>query len=112
MMLSSEAELRHFLSIENFELAWRRIQKSPRVEVKDRLSLKIYSANTRAHLLNIIEQLSSKMYAPEPIQRIYTPKNNGTLRAFPFLSMQDRIVYQAIGNIIHINCYDEMIKHE
>lgn len=104
-------EKKIFLSLENFQLAWIRIRNSVRLEVKDRLALNIYAADTDRHLKLLIRDIKTKKYKPQISDRIYVPKGDGTLRPFNYLSMRDRLVYQAIGNIIVKNSYGALLKN-
>jgi retron-type reverse transcriptase len=105
---NNSQELERFLSLENFRLAWRRIRNSERLEIKDRLALNIFGSNTDVHLRFLIHQIEKGNFQPAPAERIYTPKKSRTLRPFPFLNMHDRLVYQALGNIIIENSYNEV----
>lgn len=106
-----DSEFGNFLSLDNFRLAWQRITRSERLEVKDRLALKVYAADLDRHLEILIAQIRQGAYNPEPAGRIYKPKKARTLRPFPFLSMQDRLVYQAFGNVIGAQAYDKLSEY-
>jgi hypothetical protein len=38
------------------------------------------------------------------------PKKNGLLRPIAFLDFQDRLIYQALGNIVIANCYNDLVQ--
>ena len=97
---NADDDFNKFLSPDNFQLAWRRIRNSTRLEVKDRLSLKIFSGDLNAHIEILIDELKNNQFIPASAEHIYAPKKSRTLRPFPFLGMRDRLVYQALGNII------------
>ena len=89
-----------FLSPDNLRLAWARTIRSRQYQTKDRIGLRVYSANLEPNLRSLSESLSQGTYIPSPSEKIYAPKRPGTLRSFPLLTVADRVVYQAAVNII------------
>ena len=85
--METDNERNAFLSIENFQLAWRRITTSERLEVKDRLALKVFAADLDRHLEVLIAQIKDGSYESQPAERIFKPKKARTLRPFLFLTM-------------------------
>lgn len=106
-MLSADQEHDYFISQYNFQLAWRRLNSSSILDTKDRLGLKIFSAKTNEHLAILRNTLDTD-YTPSQPFFMYGPKKNGSIRIRTFLEMRDRIVYQAIGNTIIENCFDDI----
>jgi hypothetical protein len=88
------------LQPDNFQLAWRRILRSKHYQVKDRLGFRVFEANLKENIRYIIEQIEQGVFQPELPEKIYAPKRPGTVRSLPVLSISDRLVYQAIINII------------
>ncbi|NWJ97429.1 MAG: hypothetical protein HXX20_16720 [Chloroflexi bacterium] len=97
------SDFESFLETQNFKLAWQRILRSRHYHNKDRIGLKVYQANLDVNLEFLIDALRQKTYKPSLCEKIYIPKRAGTLRSFPVLSIQDRLVYQAIVNIVANN---------
>jgi retron-type reverse transcriptase len=89
-----------FLTMENFRLAWERILRSQHVENKDRIALRVFASGLQHNLELLIQQIRSATYAPAPAHKIYLPKVARTLRTIPVLTVCDRVVYQALGNLI------------
>jgi hypothetical protein len=106
-MLSVDQEHDYFISQYNFQLAWRRLNSSSILDTKDRLGLKIFSAKTNEHLA-ILRNTLYTAYTPSQPFFMYGPKKNGSVRIRTFLEMRDRIVYQAIGNTIIENCFEDI----
>lgn len=96
------------LTRDNFRLAWRRIRNSSKTTTKDRLGLNIFSQALDIHIDRLIRDLETKHYEPNIPSLIYLPKKSGRLRPFPLLHMRDRIVYQAIGNVLIQNAYEDL----
>jgi hypothetical protein len=95
------------LQPDNFQLAWRRILRSKHYQVKDRLGFRVFEANLKENIRYIIEQIEQGVFQPELPEKIYAPKRPGTVRSLPVLSISDRLVYQAIINIIARNSKSE-----
>lgn len=96
-----------FTTLENFERAWIYVRNSVRYEVKDWLGLSIYSSQREKHLSLLISDLTH--YKPQSAEVIYKPKKDGSLRPEIFLSMDDRIMFQAMGNIIAQKTYNDIM---
>lgn len=105
-----EHRTQEFASLENFELAFMRISRSMRLEVKDWLALQVYAwpEYKERHLYALISDIWN--YNPSAAYNFYNPKQDHSLRRFAFLTIDDRIVYQALGNCIIQQTY-ETIKH-
>jgi retron-type reverse transcriptase len=89
-----------FLSKENFLLAWKRVLRSKHAVNKDRIALRAFALQINENLEILIEEIKNGVYSPSFAPKIYIPKTSRTLRTLPVLSPRDRIVYQAIGNLI------------
>jgi len=89
-----------FLSIDNFQLAWQRVLRSTRAETKDRIAFRVFASGLDHNLRQIIDEIGAGIYRPSPAPKIYLPKQSRTLRTIPVLTVPDRIVYQAIVNLI------------
>jgi hypothetical protein len=109
-MDSTINEFELFSQIENFQLAWRRISRSTRYEVKDWLGLQIYGWQEYLdkNLEEIIERIPT--YQPSDVYNMFRPKGDRSLRRFAFLSMDDRLLYQALGNVLILSSYEDMIR--
>lgn len=89
-----------FTSEENFRLAWERVRYYDRPDSRDWIGLKIFGAN-RDHNLEVIRQgVIHRTFEPSWPEIKYMPKQSLTLRPMAMLSVTDRIVFQAIGNVI------------
>lgn len=112
-MFSADEELGFFLHPYegSLHLAWRRLLSSPILDTKDRLGLKIFSAETSQHIEALRLDLDRGTYEPSPQMPLRSLKDDGAYRIKQFLSMRDRIVYQAIGNIIIENCTEDINQH-
>jgi hypothetical protein len=89
-----------FLSTRNFKLAWERTLRSLHVENKDRIAFRAFSSDIDFHIDLLIQEIQANTYRPSQAHKLYLPKSSRTLRTIPLLSTRDRIVYQAMGNVI------------
>lgn len=99
----SDSTYTRFISLENFQLAWQRVRYHDRPDSRDRIGLKTFAAN-REHNLEILRSsVEHKVFVPGWPEIKYDPKPSMTLRPMAFLATADRVVYQAIGNVIADN---------
>jgi retron-type reverse transcriptase len=89
-----------FVSPENFRLAWERVRYFDRSDSRDWVGLKVFAAN-RDHNLEIVRQsVIHKTFEPSPPEIKYFPKQSQTLRPMAILPIKDRVVFQAIANVV------------
>jgi retron-type reverse transcriptase len=89
-----------FTSPENFQLAWERVRYFDRSDSRDWVGLKVFAAN-RDHNLEILRQsIIHKTFEPSPPEIKYFPKQSQTLRPMAVLPTKDRVVFQAIVNVV------------
>jgi len=70
----------------------------------------VFSANIDTQLRLLIEDIIKGNFIPSSASYVYKPKKSNTLRPFAFLAMRDRLVYQAIGNILIENSFEDLAK--
>lgn len=91
----------------NLILAWLRLTRSRHYSVKDWLGLQAYAPQLIAHI-RILQNMLESGYEPSDAYPFYITKQDRSLRRFSFLTMDDRIVYQALCNVLIENSYDEI----
>jgi retron-type reverse transcriptase len=89
-----------FLSMDNFHLAWERVLRSLHAENKDRIAFRVFASGIDINLEQLRQEIEAGTYAPSPASKVYLPKVARTLRTIPVLTVRDRVVYQALGNLI------------
>lgn len=109
--MSETNDFPEFASMENFELAFDRVAASVRSEVKNWLGKDVYGyeAHKSKHL-SLLQSRVSKAYKTDKVYEIERPKQDRSLRTFQFLSMDDRIVYQALGNKFSERSFEELLE--
>lgn len=89
-----------FISPENFRFAWERVRYFDRIDSRDWIGLKVFAAN-RDHNLEILRRsIVEKTFEPSYPEIKYLPKSSLTLRPMAVLAIPDRIVLQALANVI------------
>lgn len=88
-------------SIQNLELAWRRITTGGNYQYK-RLYRSIYYAYEvalKANLKDLQQRLLGGAFEPRHPERIYVPKASGLHRPLALLNIEDQILLQAFANL-------------
>lgn len=100
MTVQQDASYVNVPTFEEMALAWNRVTRSARTEVKDWLALKIYGhpSHTSKYLSFILAKLQQREYEPADTYPFYNPKKDRSLRRFEFLDIDDRIVFQYLCN--------------
>ncbi|MEH2267624.1 MAG: hypothetical protein V7K68_04195, partial [Nostoc sp.] len=89
-----------FISLDNLKLAWQRVRYFDRPDSRDWIGLKVFAAN-RDHNLELLRQtLKGRTFEASYPEIKYLPKASQTLRPMAILAISDRVVYQAIANVV------------
>jgi hypothetical protein len=104
---------RSFISLLNFELAFKRVVRGQNKEYKNlfRHLYPSYQLGLSDNLEDLIDDIKRGHYEPSAAPPVYLPKKNGILRPLRLLKLQDQIVYQAIANVIARAFKPEQDKH-
>src|SRR6185503_12947225 len=84
----------------NLEAAWERVRENGGAAGVDGVSLKHFSRNLQERLAQIHTDLRHKTYRPQPVRRVYIPKSGGGKRPLGIPSIRDRIVQQALLQVL------------
>ena len=68
----------------------------------DKVTKEEYALNLEANLENLVSRLKSESYKPNPIRRAYIPKDNGKMRPLGISCYEDKLVENAVGQILTI----------
>ena len=89
-----------FILPENFRLSWERVRYFDRPDSRDWIGLKVFGANRDYNLEALRQSIINRTFEPTYPEIKYIPKVSLTLRPMAILAVSDRIVYQAIANVI------------
>lgn len=85
---------------DNLKLAWERVRYCDRPDSRDWVGLKVFAANRDYNLELIRQSLMGRTFEASHPEIKYLPKASQTLRPMAILAVSDRIVYQAIANVV------------
>ena len=88
------------LSPANLHLAWRRVKSNRGAPGIDGLRIEDFPAYARAHWPAIRQTLSEGRYQPQPVRRVSIPKPGGGERALGIPTVVDRVIQQAIAQVM------------
>src|SRR5574344_11999 len=101
--MEDDVRYRKLYQLKNLKLAWDRINTTTNnIFYKNyyRRLFSLYQINIDDNLKNLAHRLKEHTYHPSEALKFYKPKENGLLRPFTFIDVEDHIVYQAIANIV------------
>lgn len=91
--------------------AWEKVKANKGAGGIDGETLESYERNVDERLENLLNKLKAKEYEPSAVRRVYIPKKNGKERPLGIPTIEDRIVQQAIVNVLEPKC-EEFIFHK
>ncbi|OMF38859.1 group II intron reverse transcriptase/maturase [Paenibacillus sp. FSL H8-0548] len=90
--------------------AWLQVKENKGAGGIDGETLESYEKKLDENLSELLQKLKNKAYVPSPVRRRYIPKKNGKMRPLGIPNIEDRIVQQAIVNVLQPKC-EESIFH-
>jgi RNA-directed DNA polymerase len=88
------------LSPANLHRAWRRVKSNRGAPGIDGLRIEDFPVYARAHWPAIRQSLSDGSYTPQPVRRVTIPKPDGGERALGIPTVVDRVIQQAIAQVM------------
>jgi RNA-directed DNA polymerase len=95
-----ESIIEEFLSPSNFERAWQKVKSKQGSAGLDGETLEDFGQNLNANLLNLRESVLNSTYQPFPYKQTLIPKSKGSCRELRIPAVRDRIVQQALLNVL------------
>ena len=92
--------LEQILASENLQAAWKHVKQNKGSAGIDGITLDDYLPWATAHWQNIRRGLLEGHYCPLPVRRVEIPKPNGDVRLLGIPSVNDRVIQQAITQIL------------
>ena len=92
--------LEKVLSKENLNKAYKQVYKNKGASGVDGVTVEELFAYIKEHKEEILWQIRNRKYKPQPVRRVYIPKENGKLRKLGIPSVIDRVIQQAIVQVL------------
>jgi len=96
----SDDLLERIISPENLQKAWLRVKANGGASGVDGMTIAQFPAFARQHWETIRSRLMEGTYRPMPVRRVFIPKPNGDLRPLGIPTVLDRVIQQAIAQLL------------
>jgi RNA-directed DNA polymerase len=96
----NEHLLERILSRSNLQTAWKRVKANQGAPGVDNMAIDQFPDFARKYWDNIRDALSAGNYQPLPVKRVQIPKPTGGLRPLGIPSVTDRLIQQAIAQVL------------
>ena len=90
-----------FVDPDNFRLAWDKVASNKGCAGVDRETIPAFAANLDRNLSALRKVVSRDTYQPLPLRQIWVPKTKKSWRELRVPTIRDRIVQQALLNLLH-----------
>jgi len=84
----------------NLLAAWEHVRENAGAAGVDGVTLKQFRENLPERLSQLHDDLRHKTYRPQPVRRVYIPKSGGGKRPLGIPTVRDRIVQQAMLQVL------------
>jgi len=88
------------LDVRSLRKAWTKVRANRGSGGVDGESLASFEANLEQNLTETLRLLKEKHYQPQPVRRVYIPKSDGRQRPLGIPTIRDRVVQQAIKDLL------------
>ncbi len=85
---------------DNIDEAIKKVKQNKGVPGIDKMTVKELDSYFGKHREEITEEIRNGTYRPTPVKRTYIPKTNGSLRPLGIPTVVDRVVQQAIAQVL------------
>jgi len=87
-------------AIDNLIKAFKAVKGNKGAPGIDRETIENFEANMEANIVNLNYELKTETYEPISVRRVYIDKDDGTKRPLGIPTVRDRVVQQALKNIL------------
>lgn len=98
------------LSKENLNKAYEQVYKNKGASGVDGVTVDELFLYIKEHKEEIIRQIRNRKYRPQPVRRVEIPKENGKMRKLGIPSVIDRVIQQAIVQVL-TPMYEEIFSN-
>ena len=96
--------LEKILSRDNMNLAYKRVKANKGAGGVDGVEMDELYGYIKENWESIKEQIEQRKYKPQPVRRVEIPKPNGGVRKLGIPTLMDRVIQQAIAQVISPIC--------
>lgn len=96
----TEDLLQAVLASDNLARAWKRVKANKGAPGIDGVTVGDWPAHAREHWPTVREQITQGRYKPQAVRRVEIPKANGGKRMLGIPAVTDRVVQQAIAQVL------------
>lgn len=87
-------------ALPNLRAAWEKVRANKGAAGVDGITMKAFEQGADERLQQLADDLRQKTYRPQPVRRVYIPKSGGGKRPLGIPTVRDRIVQQALRQIL------------
>lgn len=95
----------------NLNFAWKRVEQNGGAAGIDGMEIADFRAFLAEHWETIRRKLLDGNYSPSPVRRVEIPKLDGTKRPLGIPTVLDRVIQQAIAQVLSPICEPEFSDH-
>jgi RNA-directed DNA polymerase len=99
-VVQCNATIEQVLSATNLARAWKRVKANRGAPGIDAMSIDDFPAFKRRHWERIESDLRNGTYRPAPVRRVFIDKPDGTQRPLGIPTVLDRVIQQAIAQVL------------
>ncbi|MCW6051346.1 group II intron reverse transcriptase/maturase [Lyngbya sp. CCAP 1446/10] len=89
-----------FLRVENFQRAWEKVAANQGAAGIDAETIDDFRQNLQTNLFQLRKSVANSSYQAHPCKQVLIPKNQGSWRELKIPAVRDRIVQQALLNVL------------
>jgi len=108
---TEEVKLDAVVTRENLEAAWAAVKANDGAAGVDRKTIKETAAHLKRHWAGIRDKLLNGAYQPAAVRAVEIPKGNGGSRRLGIPTEQDRLIQQALHQIMSAAFDGQMSEH-
>lgn len=92
---------RQFLNISNFQAAWQHVANNDGCAGTDGETIGYLTQYQPEFIIRLQNAVKKGIYRPLPLRQLFIPKSDGNWRTLAVPTVRDRIVQQALLNVLH-----------
>ena len=86
---------------QNLSEAWKRVKRNKGASGIDGMTVEDFPAFAREHWPRIATAIREGNYRPAPVRRVFIPKPDGTQRPLGIPTVLDRMIQQAVAQVLN-----------